>query len=72
MRRQCLRAPGTLGHPWPADVHYHQCAMDGAFGTIVSSGDYRRRRVLQNKFYRRRMNPAPQSQELERLVCSAS
>ncbi|WP_461389356.1 hypothetical protein [Desulfosporosinus fructosivorans] len=22
------------------------CAKDGAFGTIVSSGDYRRRRVL--------------------------
>jgi len=32
-------ATGTLGHPWPAD---------GSSGTIVSSGDYRRRRVLQN------------------------
>ncbi|WP_156146209.1 hypothetical protein [Desulfosporosinus sp. I2] len=26
MRRQCLRATGTLGHPWPADVHCRQCA----------------------------------------------
>ncbi|KJR48131.1 hypothetical protein UF75_1484 [Desulfosporosinus sp. I2] len=30
-------ATGTLVHPWTAD---------GAFGTIVSSGDYRRRRIL--------------------------
>ncbi|MDR3542579.1 MAG: hypothetical protein P4L69_16695 [Desulfosporosinus sp.] len=27
MRRQCLRATGTLGHPWPAD---------GAFGETLT------------------------------------
>ncbi|WP_207647272.1 hypothetical protein [Desulfosporosinus sp. BG] len=46
-------------------------SSDGAFGTIVSSGDYRRRR-----FFKRILSPkdeprSPQ-QELERLVCSAS
>ncbi|WP_407306771.1 hypothetical protein [Desulfosporosinus sp. SB140] len=43
-------ASGTLGHPWPADVHRRHSAMDGAYGG----------------------NPAPQSWELERLVCSAN
>ena len=56
-------ASGTLGHPWPAD---------GAFGTIVSSGEYRRSRDPERNTFRRRMHPAPQSRELERLVCSAS
>ena len=45
---------------------------DGAFGTIVSSGEYRRSRDPERNTFRRRMNPAPQSRELERLVCSAS
>ncbi|SDG09359.1 hypothetical protein SAMN05443529_10163 [Desulfosporosinus hippei DSM 8344] len=65
-----FKRPQTRGSA--QDVHCRQCAMDGAFGTIVSGGDYRRRRVLQNNTYRRRMNPAPQRQELERLVCFAS
>ncbi|WP_141694228.1 hypothetical protein [Desulfosporosinus sp. BG] len=34
------------------DVRCRQCAKDGAFGTIVSSGDYRRRR-----FFKRILSP---------------
>ena len=54
------------------DVRCRQCAKDGAFGTIVSSGEYRRSRDPERNTFRRRMHPAPQRQELERLVCSAS
>ena len=63
-----------IGHPWPVAGGKHPfriraLSKDGAFGTIVSGGEYRRSRDPKRNTYRRRMHPVPQRQELTRLVC---